>query len=72
MVKVAKKLVKPVDRRQKNIPVTEMVLANLRGGVAVLLEQLADSRIFVLQSLFRAWHADLEQPGAERMLPEDE
>src|SRR5262249_7605688 len=49
-----------------------MVLADLRRGVTMRLEQLGDGRIAVLQSLLRARHADLEQAGSEWMLSRDE
>jgi len=45
-----------------------VVLADLGGGVAVRLEQFRDRRVFVLQSLLRARHADFQEAYPERML----
>ena len=45
VVEVAEELVEPVDRRQVLVQVAEVVLAELAGGVAVVLEQLGDGRV---------------------------
>jgi hypothetical protein len=45
---------------QEFVAVTQMVLANLRGGITLRLEHFGDGGILILQSLFRAWHANLE------------
>ena len=50
VVEVAEELVEPVDGRQKLVQVAEVVLAELAGGVAVVLEQLGDGRVFLLQA----------------------
>ena len=48
-----------------------MVLAELAGGVALLLEEVRKSRRPVWNALRRAGHADSQQASAERMLAED-
>ena len=49
-----------------------MVLAELRGHVALRLEQLGDRHVTRLQAFFGARQADLEVAGAESALPGDE
>ena len=44
----------------------------MRRSVAQRFEQLGDRGVLVLNALLRAGHADLEQPGAEGSLAEDE
>jgi hypothetical protein len=51
---------------------SEVVLADLRRGVAQRLEQFGDGRIRILQPLLGGGHADLQQPCAERSLAGDE
>ena len=72
VVEVAVELIEATHRRQEFVAVAEMVLAELRRGVAQRLEQLGDRGVLVLNALLRAGHADLEQPGAEGSLAEDE
>ena len=50
VVEVAEELVEPVDGRQELVLVTEMVLAELPGRVAVVLEELGDRRVLRLQA----------------------
>ena len=50
VVEVAEELVEAVDRRQVLVPVAQVVLAELAGGVAERLEQLGDGRVFLLQA----------------------
>ena len=49
-----------------------MVLAELRGHVALRLEQLGDRHVTRLQAFLRARQADLEVAGAESALAGDE
>ena len=72
MVEDAVELVEAMHRRQEFIAVAEMVLADLRRGVAVRLEEFGDRRVLVLQALLGGRHADFQQTGAERRLSEDE
>ncbi len=72
VVEVAEELVEPVHRRQVLVAVAEVVLAELAGHVAVVLEQVGDGRVLRPQAEFGARQADLQQPGAERVLARDE
>jgi hypothetical protein len=72
VVEVAEELVEPVHRRQELVAVAEVVLAELPGGVAVVLQQLGDRRVLHLQSDRRPGDAYLGQAGAEAALPGDE
>jgi hypothetical protein len=60
-----------MHRRQELIAVAEMVLADLRRGIAVRLEQFGDGRVLVLQALLGCGHPDFQQAGAERRLSQD-
>jgi hypothetical protein len=46
VIEVAEEFVEPVHGRQVFIPIAEMVLAELTGGVAERLEQFGDGRVF--------------------------
>ena len=72
VIEIAEELVEAVQRRQILVLVAEVVLAELAGGVAERLEQFGDRRIFRLQADIGAGHADLGQPGADRVLAGDE
>ena len=72
VIEVAEELVEAVHGRQVLVPVAEVVLAELAGGVAERLEQFGDGRIFLLQADRGAGHADLGQAGADRVLAADE
>ena len=50
VIEVAEELVEAVHGRQVFVPIAEVVLAELAGGVAERLEQLGDGRIFRLQA----------------------
>ena len=58
-------LIKTVHRRQVLVAVTEVVFAELRGGIAVVLQQLGDGRILMANPLLGCRHTDLRQPGAK-------
>src|SRR5882757_10292160 len=53
-------LVEPVHGRQVFVAVAEVILADLRRGVAMGLEQLGDRGVGVLDALFGGGHADLQ------------
>ncbi len=72
VIEIAEELVEAVLGRQVLVAVAEMVLAELAAGVALVLEQVGDGRRPVRHAVIRAWHADGQQSGAERMLAEDE
>ncbi len=59
VVQVAEELVEAVVGRQMLVEIAEMVLAELRGGVAERLEEFGDGRILRLQTEVRAGHPDL-------------
>ena len=61
-----------MDGRQILVPVAQMVLAELAGGVALRLEQLGDRRVFLLEADGGTGHADLREAGADRVLSGDE
>jgi hypothetical protein len=68
VVEVPEEFVEAVNGRQIFIPVAQVVLANLRGGVALWLQQFGNGRILVLDALFGAGQADFQQAGAKRRL----
>ena len=72
VVERAHELVEPVRSRQRLVGVAEVVLAELRRHVALILEQLRDRHITRLQSFLRAGQADFEQARAEAGLAGDE
>ena len=72
VVERAEELVEPMRRRQGLVGVAEVVLAELRGHVALLLEQFGDRHVTCLQSFLRAGQADLEHAGPEPRLAGDE
>ena len=72
VIEVAEELVEAVLGRQVLVLVAEVVLAELAGGVALLLEQVGDGRGPVRNTVVGARHADGQQAGAERMLAENE
>src|SRR4051812_28367358 len=58
-------------RRQMLIEVAEMVLTELRGHVALRLEELRDRYVAGLEPFLRTGQADLEQSRAEAHLARD-
>src|SRR5262249_4783184 len=72
VIKIAEEFIETVNRRQELVAVTEMILAELCGGVALRLEQLRNGRVFVGEALLRAGQAYLQEPGAQRRLAGDE
>ena len=72
VVERAHELVEPVRGRQRRIGVAEVVLAELRGHVALALEQLRERHVARLQAFLGAGQSDLEVAGPEAALPRDE
>ena len=72
VVEVAEELVEAVVRGQELVLVAEVVLAELARDVAERLQQLGDGRVLRLQPDVGAWHADLGEAGAKRVLAGDE
>ena len=72
VVEVAEPLVEAVHGRQELVAVAQVVLAELRGGVALRLEHFGQRRIVLLDAARRAGNADGRHAGADRQLPHDE
>ena len=72
VVEVAEELVEAVVGGQVLVEVAEVVLAELRGRVALRLEQLGDRRVLGTEAEVGAGQADLGEPGAQRVLAGDE
>ena len=71
VVKIAEELVESMVGRQMLVLVTEVVLAELTGGVSARLEQTGDCRIFRLKPKFCAWQSNLGQSSAINALAGD-
>jgi hypothetical protein len=72
VIEVAEKLIESMHGRQELVPVAEMVLAELAGGIAEWLEHFGNGGVFWLKSDGSAGHSDFGQAGAERVLAADE
>ena len=72
MIEVAQEFVEAVQRRQKLVLVTEMVLAELPGGIALRLEQRRDGGVFRAKTEIGAGKPDLGKAGAKHALSSDE
>ena len=72
VIEVAEELVEAVHRRQRFVAVADVVLAELAGGVAEVLEQAADRGIELAHAHRRAGEADLGQSGANAVLTGEE
>ena len=72
VVEVAEELVEAVVGRQVLVAVAEVVLAELAGGVALVLEQPGDGRVLDLHAFLGAGQSDLGKAGAEDALAHDE
>ena len=72
VVEVAEELVEAVIGRQHVVEVAEVVLAELAGGVALVLERAGDGDDFLVHADRRCRDADLRQAGAHHALPGDE
>ncbi|MNN91470.1 hypothetical protein D3C81_2095920 [compost metagenome] len=66
MIQVAEELVETVVGRQVFVAITQVVLAELAGGVTLGLEGLGEGDVAALDTDWRARHADLGQAGAQR------
>ncbi len=71
VVEIAEELVEAVGGRQHIVPVTQMVLAKLAGGIALRLEQLGYGRVFLLHTFRCAGQAHLGEAGAHGRLAGD-
>ncbi len=71
VVEITHKLVEAMGRRQKLIPIAEVVFTKLAGGITELFENRRDGGVFFLQTLRRARHADFAHPGTKRHLAGD-
>ena len=69
MIQVAEKFVEPVQGRQKLVPVSEMILAELTRHVTQRLQQFRDGRVFRRQADFGTRQTNLRQARADRILP---
>jgi hypothetical protein len=72
VIEVAVELVETVIGRQMLVPVAEVVLAELAGGIPASLEQTGDGRFFFTHAKLGAGETDLAEAGAEHTLPHDE
>ena len=72
MVEVAEELVEAVHGRQRLVAVADVVLAELAGGVAEVLEQAADRGIELAHAHRRAGEAHLGESGADAVLAGEE
>ena len=68
MIEIAEELVEAVDRGQRFVAVADVVLAELAGGIAEVLEQAADGGIELAHAHRGARETDLGQAGAEAVL----
>ena len=72
VIEVAEELVEAVDGRQRLVAVADVVLAELPGGVAEVLEQAADGGVELAHAHRRAGETHLGQAGAEAVLAGEE
>ena len=72
VVEVAEELVEAVHGRQILVEIAQMVLAELAGGVTLVLEELRNRHGLSLEADRCGWDADLGQAGAIDALPGDE
>ena len=72
VVEVAEELVKAVVGRQHLVQVAQMILAVLRGHVALFLQQPGDGRVLYGYAFLCPRQTDLEQAGAQWTLAGDE
>ena len=72
VVEIAVELVEAVVGRQHRVEIAEVVLAELAGRVALVLERRGDGDDLLVHADRRAGNADLGQAGAIDALPGDE
>ena len=68
VVEVSEELVEAVDGREELVAVAEVVLPELPGRVAVVLQELGDGGILGLEPDRRPRQPDLAEPGPEDAL----
>ena len=69
VIKVAEELIETMDRGQVLVAVSQVVLAELAGGIAFVFEQLRNGRIFRLQAYRAAGTPTLERPVRKQLCP---
>jgi hypothetical protein len=72
MVEVPEEFIEAMIRRQHMVQVTEVVLAELPGGIALIFEERRNGHAFVRHAYRRGGNPDLGQAGAIHTLPRDE
>ena len=72
VVEIAEELVKAVVRRQHLVQVAQMILAVLRGHVALVLQQPGDGRVLYGDAFLCPRQTDFEQAGTQWTLAGDE
>ena len=72
VIEVAEEFIEAVHGRQRFIAIADVVLAELPGGIAEVLEQAADGRIELAHAHRSAREADLGKPGANAVLTGEE
>ena len=72
VIERTEELVEPVRGRQRLVGVAQVVLAELRGHVALVLEQFGDRHVTSLQPFLRAGEPDLQHARPEARLAGDE
>ncbi len=68
VVQVAEELVEAVIGGQVLIAVTQVILAELAGGIAVIFQQAGKCRVFFAHTFFRAGKPNLGQAGTKGRL----
>ena len=71
VIEVAEELIKPVLGGQKFIAIPKMVLSELSGGIALLLQQGCKCDVLRPDTEVSAGHPHLGQAGADRRLARD-
>ena len=72
VIEIAPELIEPVDAWQELVLVSQVVLAELPGGVAQLLQRGRDRRRLRRNADLGAGLADRGHPGTDRQLAGDE
>ena len=72
VVERAEELVEPVRGRQRFVGIPQVVLAELRRHVTLILEEFGDGHVTGLQPFLRARQADLQHARPEARLAGDE
>ncbi|MNE72714.1 hypothetical protein D3C80_1686790 [compost metagenome] len=72
VVEVAEELVETMVGRQMPVAITQVILAKLAGGIALLFHHITDRRCPVRNAMLGARHSDRQQAGAEGVLAQRE